>query len=53
MGALRRTGSTASDKERNLSLEIVHQREVIFNGFEPVDAGETNAVELKDEFERE
>jgi AbrB family looped-hinge helix DNA binding protein len=34
----------------NLSVEIVHQREGVFDDFEPVDAGETNAVEAESEF---
>lgn len=36
--------------EGTLSVEIVHQREGVFDDFEPVDAGETNAVEAEDEF---
>ncbi|SEW10012.1 AbrB/MazE/SpoVT family DNA-binding domain-containing protein [Halobacterium jilantaiense] len=36
--------------EDNLSVEIVHQQEGVFDDFEPVDAGETNAVEAEDEF---
>lgn len=36
--------------EGNLSVEIVHQREGVFDDFEPVDAGETNAVEAEGEF---
>jgi AbrB family looped-hinge helix DNA binding protein len=38
------------DDEDNLSVEIVHQREGVFDDFEPVDAGETNAVEAEREF---
>jgi AbrB family looped-hinge helix DNA binding protein len=38
------------DDEGNLSVEIVHQREGVFDDFEPVDAGETNAVEVEKEF---
>jgi antitoxin PrlF len=36
--------------EGTLSVEIVHQREGVFDDFEPVDAGETNAVEAEREF---
>ena len=36
--------------EGDLSVEIVHQREGVFDDFEPVDAGETNAVEVESEF---
>lgn len=36
--------------EGALSVEIVHQREGVFDDFEPVDAGETNAVEAESEF---
>src|SRR6056297_1030719 len=39
-----------TDEEGNLSVEIVHQREGVFDDFEPVDAGETNAVEAEAEF---
>lgn len=38
------------DEEGNLSVEIVHQREGVFDDFEPVDIGETNAVEVEREF---
>jgi AbrB family looped-hinge helix DNA binding protein len=34
----------------SLSVEVVHQREGVFDDFEPVDAGETNAVEIEDDF---
>jgi len=40
----------AADDEGNLSVEVVHQREGVFDDFEPVDAGETNAVEAEREF---
>jgi antitoxin PrlF len=40
----------ATDDEGNLSVEVVHQREGVFDDFEPVDAGETNAVEAEREF---
>ena len=36
--------------EGTLSVEVVHQREGVFDDFEPVDIGETNAVEIEDEF---
>jgi len=39
-----------TDGEGNLSVEIVHQREGVFDDFEPVDVGETNAVEVESEF---
>ncbi|WP_434521442.1 AbrB/MazE/SpoVT family DNA-binding domain-containing protein [Halorubrum sp. AS12] len=39
-----------TDKDGSLSVEIVHQREGVFDDFEPVDAGETNAVEAEAEF---
>ena len=38
------------DEDRGLSVEIVHQREGVFDDFEPVDAGETNAVAVENEF---
>ena len=40
----------STDEEGALSVEIVHQREGVFDDFEPVDAGETNAVEVEREF---
>ncbi|AGB15594.1 looped-hinge helix DNA binding domain, AbrB family [Halovivax ruber XH-70] len=33
-----------------LSVEVVHQREGVFDDFEPVDVGQTNAVEAEGEF---
>lgn len=39
-----------TDEEGNLSVEIVHQREGVFDDFEPVDVGKTNAVEVESEF---
>ena len=39
-----------TDEDGSLSVEIVHQREGVFDDFEPVDAGETNAVEIESEF---
>ncbi|MFC7074092.1 AbrB/MazE/SpoVT family DNA-binding domain-containing protein [Halovenus rubra] len=40
--------TTGTDGE--LSVEIIHQREGVFDDFEPVDVGETNAVEAEREF---
>ncbi|MFB6236592.1 MAG: AbrB/MazE/SpoVT family DNA-binding domain-containing protein [Halopenitus sp.] len=39
-----------ADEEGTLSVEIVHQREGVFDDFEPRDVGETNAVEVEGEF---
>ena len=39
-----------ADEEGNLSVEIVHQCEGVFDDFGPVDVGETNAVEVEGEF---
>lgn len=39
-----------ADEDGTLSVEIVHQREGVFDDFEPVDVGETNAVEVEREF---
>lgn len=39
-----------TDDEGTLLVEIVHQREGVFDDFEPVDVGETNAVEVENEF---
>lgn len=39
-----------TDEEGAISVEIVHQREGVFDDFEPVDVGETNAVEVESEF---
>jgi AbrB family looped-hinge helix DNA binding protein len=36
-----------ADEDGELSVEVVHQREGVFDDFEPVDAGETNAVEAE------
>ncbi|MFC6952448.1 AbrB/MazE/SpoVT family DNA-binding domain-containing protein [Halorubellus litoreus] len=33
-----------------LSVEVVHQREGVFDDFEPVDVGRTNAVEAERDF---
>jgi len=38
------------DESGSLSVEVVHQREGVFDDFEPVDAGETNAVEAERDF---
>ncbi|MWG32969.1 AbrB/MazE/SpoVT family DNA-binding domain-containing protein [Halomarina oriensis] len=38
------------DESGRLTVEVVHQREGVFDDFEPVDAGETNAVEAEREF---
>ncbi|ELZ46463.1 transcriptional regulator [Halorubrum californiense DSM 19288] len=40
----------AADEDGVLSVEVVRQREGAFDGFEPVDVGETNAVEAEAEF---
>lgn len=34
----------------DLSVEVIHQREGVFDDFEPVDAGETNALDVEREF---
>jgi AbrB family looped-hinge helix DNA binding protein len=39
-----------TDDEGNVSVEIVHQREGVFDDFEPLDVGETNAVEVESQF---
>ena len=39
-----------TDEEGDIFVEIAHQREGVFDDFEPVDAGETNAVEVESEF---
>ena len=39
-----------TDEGGNLSVEVVHQREGVFDDFEPVDVGETNAVATEREF---
>lgn len=53
----RQLGIDAGDKLRwnvnengALAVEIVHQREGVFDDFEPVDVGQTNAVEIEGEF---
>jgi len=39
-----------ADDETDLPVETIDQREGVFDDFEPVDAGETNAVEAESEF---
>ncbi|ELZ33860.1 AbrB/MazE/SpoVT family DNA-binding domain-containing protein [Halorubrum tebenquichense] len=39
-----------TDEDGALSIEVTRQREGAFDDFEPVDAGETNAVEAEAEF---
>ena len=39
-----------TDEAGTLSVEIVHKREGVFDDFEPIDAGETNAVDIETEF---
>ena len=39
-----------TDEGGTLSVEMVHQREGVFDDFEPVNAGETNAVDDETEF---
>ncbi len=39
-----------TNEEGDLSVEIIHQREGVFDDFEPVDAGETDAAEVESEF---
>ncbi len=39
-----------TDDSGTLSIEVAHQRESVFDDFEPVDAGETNAVDVEAEF---
>lgn len=39
-----------TDEDGNLTVEVIHQREGVFDDFEPVDAGETNAVEVEGQF---
>lgn len=37
-------------EDGQVAVEVVHQREGVFDDFEPVDAGETNAVEAEGQF---
>lgn len=53
----RRLDIGAGDKLRwhvegdgSLTVEVVHQREGVFDDFEPVDVGETNAVQAERDF---
>jgi hypothetical protein len=39
-----------TDDETDFSADIVDQREGVFDDFEPVDAGETDAVAAEREF---
>ena len=39
-----------TDEEGDLSVEIIHQRESVFDDFKPVDAGETYAAKVENEF---
>ena len=41
------------DDDGDLRIEVVHQREGVFDDLEPDDLGETNAVEVKKEFGQE
>ncbi|QCC60854.1 AbrB/MazE/SpoVT family DNA-binding domain-containing protein [Natrinema thermotolerans] len=38
------------DDDDDLQIEVVHQREGVFDDIEPIDMGETNAVDAKEEF---
>jgi len=38
------------DEDGDLTVEVIHQREGVFDDIEPVDAGETNAVAVEREF---
>lgn len=38
------------DDDGGLTVEVIHQREGVFDDFEPVDVGETNAVDAEREF---
>jgi AbrB family looped-hinge helix DNA binding protein len=38
------------DEEGHLTVAVIRQREGVFDDFEPVDAGETDAVEAEREF---
>ena len=37
-------------KSDELHIEVIHQREGVFDDFEPVDGGKTDAVEAEREF---
>jgi antitoxin PrlF len=56
-GVRQRLDIAAGDKLRwrveedgTLTVEVVHQREGVFDDLDPVDAGETDAVEAEREF---
>jgi antitoxin PrlF len=38
------------DEDGDLTVEVIHQREGVFDNLDPVDVGETNAVEAEHEF---
>ncbi|WBE14018.1 AbrB/MazE/SpoVT family protein [Saline Natrinema sp. J7-1 virus 1] len=38
------------DDNGDLQIEVVHQQEGVFDNAEPIDMGETNAVDIKEEF---
>ncbi|MFQ3293343.1 MAG: antitoxin PrlF [Halobacteriales archaeon] len=40
----------STDEDGNLTVEVVRQREGVFDDFEPVDVGETDAVDVESEF---
>lgn len=41
------------DDTGELQIEVVHQREGVFDDAEPIDMGETNAVDIKTKFGEE
>ena len=41
------------DDSGELTVDVVHQREGVFDDFEPVDVGPTDAVEVEREFGNE
>ena len=41
------------DEEGTLAVEVVRQREGVFDDFDPVDTGETNAVDAETDFSAE
>lgn len=38
------------DDDGDLRIEVIHQKEGVFDQSEPIDMGETNAVDVKEEF---
>ncbi|WP_152419104.1 AbrB/MazE/SpoVT family DNA-binding domain-containing protein [Natrinema gari] len=38
------------DGDGDLRIGVVHQQEGVFDSVEPIDMGETNAVDIKEEF---